>query len=93
MGKGPERRKEDFARVQRNWDGIDWKNTRRNKVQKMFPTEIGPSDTLACPICRGSGRNYLNPDIPRDQQPQCADCKGKGQVTIEEFRKILGIKS
>jgi DnaJ-class molecular chaperone len=66
-----------------NYDSIDWKNARRDKVGKMFP-EV--TDMPTCWDCNGRGYHHCGPLKIR---VMCAACKGKKRLPLAEWKKSL----
>ncbi len=86
MGKGSSRRKENFKAIQDNWGLIDWKNERRDKVQKMFGVE---TNEPSCFNCRGEGRILEPHEGQFDRWVICSICEGKKTLPLGIWKEKL----
>lgn len=89
MSKGSKRRIEDFKTIQTRWDEVDWSNSRRNKLKKMFPDEVQDGN-MTCQVCGGKGK-FCSGDSSVDFQFKCSDCNGSGKISLDLFKAQLGI--
>jgi hypothetical protein len=101
-GKGDKPRNCFSSDFKDNYDLIDWKNTRRNKVQKAHGTLI-LGDSYTCHACNSKGEEMLVLEELKAIQPKeyresmgfyfikCRTCKGTTKVSYEKFKQQLGI--